>query len=87
MSLQREHTSNRNKEFINNIEMVLIEKESKRSKDRWAGRTDSNKWVIFNKKSEKIGDIVPVLITSAHGITLQGEIQNVEEIELEVRRM
>ena len=82
MSLQRKHTSNRNKEFINNIEMVLVEKESKRSKDRWAGRTDSNKWVIFNKKSEKIGDIVPVIITSAHGITLQGEIQKIQEMEL-----
>ena len=82
MSLQREHTSNRNKKFINNIEMVLVEKESKRSKDRWAGRTDSNKWVIFNKKSEKIGDIVPVIITSAHGITLQGEIQKIQEMEL-----
>ena len=54
MSLQREHTSKRNKKFINNIEMVLVEKESKRSKDQWAGRTDSNKWVIFNKKSEKM---------------------------------
>ena len=82
MSLQREHTSKRNKKFINNIEMVLVEKESKRSKDRWAGRTDSNKWVIFNKKSEKIGDIVPVIITSAHGITLQGEIQKIQEMEL-----
>jgi tRNA-2-methylthio-N6-dimethylallyladenosine synthase len=82
MSLQREHTSDRNKKFINNIEMVLVEKESKRSKDQWAGRTDSNKWVIFNKKSEKIGDIVPVIITSAHGITLQGEIQKIQEMEL-----
>ena len=82
MSMQREHTSNRNKKFINNIEMVLVEKESKRSKDQWAGRTDSNKWVIFNKKSEKIGDIVPVIITSAHGITLQGEIQKIQEMEL-----
>ena len=82
ISLQREHTSKRNKKFINNIEMVLVEKESKRSKDRWAGRTDSNKWVIFNKKSEKIGDIVPVIITSAHGITLQGEIQKIQEMEL-----
>ena len=62
--------------------MVLVEKESKRSVHQWAGRTDSNKWVIFNKKSEKIGDIVPVHITSAHGITLQGKIQKVQEMEL-----
>ena len=82
INLQREHTSIRNNQFVNTIEMVLVEKESKRSKDQWAGRTDSNKWVIFNKNSEKIGDIVPVHIASAHGITLQGKIKKIEEMEL-----
>ena len=82
INLQREHTAIRNREFINTIEMVMVEKESKRSQEQWAGRTDSNKWVIFNKKSEKIGDIVPVHITSAYGITLQGKIKKVQEMEL-----
>ena len=39
--------------------MVLVEKESKKSIRHWAGRTDSNKWVIFDKESAKIKDIVP----------------------------
>lgn len=82
INLQREHTAIRNNQFVNTIEMVLVEKESKRSKDQWAGRTDSNKWVIFNKISEKIGDIVPVHIASAKGITLQGKIKKIEEMEL-----
>jgi tRNA-2-methylthio-N6-dimethylallyladenosine synthase len=82
INLQREHTAIRNNQFVNTIEMVLVEKESKRSKDQWAGRTDSNKWVIFNKNSEKIGDIVPVHIASAKGITLQGKIKKIEEMEL-----
>lgn len=82
INLQREHTAIRNNQYVNTIEMVLVEKESKRSKDQWAGRTDSNKWVIFNKNSEKIGDIVPVHILSAHGITLQGKIKKIEEMEL-----
>ena len=81
INLQREHTAIRNNQFVNTIEMVLVEKESKRSKDQWAGRTDSNKWVIFNKNSEKIGDIVPVHIASAKGITLQGKIKKIEEME------
>ena len=63
------------------IEDVLIEKESKRSSNQWAGRTDSNKWVIFDKKNEKIGDIVPVRIESALGITLQGSIEKIHEME------
>ena len=82
INLQREHTAIRNNQFVNTIEMVLVEKESKRSKDQWAGRTDSNKSVIFNKISEKIGDIVPVHIASAKGITLQGKIKKIEEMEL-----
>ena len=82
IALQKSHTLLRNEVYVGNIENVLIEKKSKRNKSMWTGRTDSNKWVIFNKKSEKIGDIVPVIITSAHGITLQGEIQKIQEMEL-----
>ena len=81
INLQREHTKYRNEKYINNIENVLIEKDSKRSSEQWAGRTDSNKWVIFDKKSERIGDIVPVKIKSAFGITLQGEIKKIQEME------
>jgi len=81
INLQREHTVIRNKKYIGNTEKVLIEKESKRSSKQWAGRTDSNKWVIFDKKSERIGDIVPVKIKSAFGITLQGEIKKIQEME------
>ena len=81
INLQREHTKYRNEKYINNIENVLIEKDSKRSSKQWAGRTDSNKWVIFDKKSERIGDIVPVKIKSAFGITLQGEIKKIQEME------
>ena len=48
---------------------------------QWAGRTDSNKWVIFDKNTEKIGDFVPVRINSANGITLQGSIEKIYEME------
>ena len=59
---------------MNKVVDVLIEKKSKRNENKWAGRTDSNKWVIFNKLDFKINDIVPVLITKSKGITLYGEI-------------
>ena len=61
--------------------MVLVEKESKKSKNKWAGRTDSNKWVIFDKSNVNIGDIVPVLINEVKGITLRGNILNLQEME------
>ena len=78
---QKMHTKARNENFINNIEEVLVEKDSKRSDKQWAGRTDSNKWVIFDKNTEKIGDFVPVRINSANGITLQGSIEKIYEME------
>ncbi len=74
ISLQKSHTVLRNKNLIGKIENVLIEKESKRNSSKWAGRTDSNKWVIFNKESASIKDIVPVLIMESKDITLHGKI-------------
>ena len=54
---------------------VVIEKTSKKSENQWAGRTESNTWVIFDKKDNyKIGDIVNVNILDAQGITLFGKI-------------
>ena len=74
ISLQKSHTILRNQSYLGKIENVLIEKQSKRNIGKWAGRTDSNKWVIFDKDHASIKDIVPVLIMEARGITLHGKI-------------
>ena len=74
ISLQKSHTLLRNEIYVGNIEDVLIEKQSKRNESKWAGRTNSNKWVVFEKCGNNVNDIVPVLITESRGITLYGEI-------------
>ena len=74
ISLQKSHTILRNQSYVGKIENVLIEKQSKRSSTKWAGRTDSNKWVIFDKEDSGIKDIVPVLIMEARDISLHGKI-------------
>jgi len=79
IKLQKEHTLIRNKEIIGNNERVLVEKNSKRSINQWAGRTDSNKWVIFDKENANIKDIVDVLITDAKGISLHGHLVKKKE--------
>ena len=79
IKLQKEHTIIRNKEMIGNNERVLVEKNSKRSINQWAGRTDSNKWVIFDKENANIKDIVDVLITDAKGISLHGHLVKKKE--------
>ena len=79
IKLQKEHTLIRNQEIIGNNERVLVEKNSKRSINQWAGRTDSNKWVIFDKENANIKDIVDVLITDAKGISLHGHLVKKKE--------
>ena len=73
INVQRKHTLELNSKKIGKIENVLIEKESKKSSNHWAGRTDSNEWVILEKNSSKIKDIIPVEIVDATGVILHGK--------------
>ncbi len=75
IALQKKHTLNRNRTLVGSSQLVLVEKESKRSQHQWAGRTDSNKWVIFDKGDANIKDIVVVDISRAQGISLHGTIK------------
>ena len=71
--LQRQHTLELNQEMVGSFQQILIEKESKKSNLHWAGRTDSNEWVIIEKNNSNIKDIVPVQIASATGVILHGK--------------
>ena len=74
IDFQKRHTLERNLDLVGTIQTVLIEKESKMSSHQWAGRTDSNKWVIFDKEDVQIKDMVSIQIKKAKGITLHGEL-------------
>ena len=78
---QKQHTLIQNQKLVGAVEIVLVEKESKRSVEHWAGRTDSNKWVIFEKEDAQIRDLVPVQIKHAKGITLRGDIVSIQKME------
>ena len=79
--LQKKHTLLKNKKEVGKTVDVLVEKVSKKSQTMWAGRTDSNKWVVFPRQNETIKDCVKVKITSAHGVTLLGHlINNLENV-------
>jgi len=79
IDLQKKHTLDNNLALVGTIQEVLVEKESKMSKNQWAGRIDSNKWVIIDKKDAHIKDMIPIQISEARGITLYGQlIQNLE---------
>jgi len=76
IKLQKEHSLIRNSKLLGTIQTILVEKESKMSKKQWAGRTDSNKWVIFDKGNVNVNDLVKVYIKDAKGISLRGELIN-----------
>ena len=73
ISLQKKVTHNVNSRLIGKDLQVIVEKESKKSKKQWAGRTDGNTWVIFDKMNFKLKDTVTLRINDAQGITLFGD--------------
>tara|TARA_Y100000768_G_scaffold52357_1_gene34428 strand:+ start:2129 stop:3439 length:1311 start_codon:yes stop_codon:yes gene_type:complete len=73
ISLQKVVTNNVNSRLIGKDLQVIVEKESKKSKSQWAGRTNGNTWVIFDKMNFKLKDTVTLRINDAQGITLFGD--------------
>ncbi|MDO5978275.1 tRNA (N6-isopentenyl adenosine(37)-C2)-methylthiotransferase MiaB [Flavivirga spongiicola] len=73
VDLQRVHSEIRTKEHLNTIVEVLIEKESKKSKSQWSGRTSQNIVAVFPKEHYKIGEFVNVKVTDCTSATLIGE--------------
>ena len=84
IALQKVLTLKYNQQYIGKIVKVLVEKESKKSSNQWAGRTDGNNWVIFNKTNEKIKDMVDVIIHDAQGVSLLGKRVLEKELAYEV---
>lgn len=80
IELQRENTLSANLKHVGKTMPVMVEKVSKKSDSQWAGRTDGNMWVIFDRGDEKIKDIVNVKIEDAKGITLFGSRIHTKEI-------
>ena len=75
IDLQMQHAHEHNKRAVGKTYKVLIEKESKKSKDDYSGRNSQNAMVIFPKKGDKKpGDYVNVKITGCTAASLIGEI-------------
>ena len=62
---------------VGKIVKVLIEGNSKKSDEHWAGRSDNNKVVVFAKNGDVCkGTYVEVLITECTAGTLIGKLVN-----------
>jgi tRNA-2-methylthio-N6-dimethylallyladenosine synthase len=74
ITLQTQHSAERNRRDVGKIHKVLIEGTSKRSEDFFQGRNTANKVVIFPRKNYEKGQYVNVLVKEATAATLLGEI-------------
>lgn len=64
-----------NDHWIGRVIKVLADGPSLRNKERWSGRSEQNKIVIFEPADDiKVGDLVSVKITRANPQTLFGDI-------------
>jgi len=80
VDLQQVHALEKTKRFIGQTVEVLVEKDSKRSKEHWSGRNSQNTVVVFPKGNYKPGDFVDVKITDCTAATLIGEAVGYSEI-------
>lgn len=71
--LQQRISLKKKRDYIGTITKVLVESESRKSKDEWMGKTDTNHVVIFPKEKIRRGELVQIRITECSGATLRGE--------------
>ncbi len=70
---QKAHSQEKMQSFVGKTVKVLIEKESKKNKQEWAGRNSQNAMVVFPKTGrENPGDSVQVKINQCTSATLIG---------------
>ncbi len=75
VALHRHHSLRGMQKEIGKIHKVLIEGNSKKSDEHWAGRSDNNKMVVFPKKGNlKKGDYANVEIENCTAGTLIGKL-------------
>ncbi len=75
--LAEEQIEDRNKEYINTIQEVLVEGKSKTNDKMYTGRTQSNKVVNFEGNDSMIGKVIKVKIVSEHIWYLKGICDNI----------
>ncbi len=74
IALQQKLSEKKIKAQVGRVHRVLIEHESKKSADMWAGRNTYNAVVVFPKENYKKGEYVNVMVDSCSRTTLIGKV-------------
>ncbi|WP_124979615.1 tRNA (N6-isopentenyl adenosine(37)-C2)-methylthiotransferase MiaB [Nonlabens xiamenensis] len=81
IDVQRRTGLERAQYFVGKTVECLIEKESKRSDQHWAGRNTQNYVAVFPKENYKVGDYVMVEISDCTSATLIGKAVGYSDME------
>ena len=81
VDLQQEHSLEKTQRFIGKTVEILVERESKKSKDEWSGRNSENMVTVFPKENYKPGDFVMVEIYDCSSATLKGKAVGYSEMQ------
>ncbi|MCX5843536.1 MAG: TRAM domain-containing protein, partial [Deltaproteobacteria bacterium] len=73
-----EHTLEKHKALVGNMDEILVEGLSKNSREDMTGRTRTNKIVNFRGNHELIGKVVHVRITDGYLHSLRGGLTEEE---------
>ncbi len=73
IELQNELSEQSNRRDVGKEFEILVEGESKRSREQMFGRTSQNKVVVFDRGDHRVGDYLRVRINSCTSATLLGE--------------
>ena len=74
LALQNEISLERNLVWENQVLRVLVDGKSKNNPEKYSGRTDGNKIVLFDADESFVGKFVNIKITKAQTFALLGEI-------------
>lgn len=77
IELQTELSLISNEKDLGKVFEILVEGESKKSKNQLVGRSGQNKVVVFDKGEHKVGDFVMVRITECTNATLKGVVETI----------
>ena len=80
IELQHSHSLESNKKTLGKVYKVLIEKQSKKSKEKFCGRNSQNAMIVFDKEGNNIGDYVNVIVEDCTTATLIGSVLKKEAI-------
>jgi len=75
IELQKQVSKRKNQRMVGKSLKVLVDEKSRRDKDRWKGKTRTNKTVVIRADKNILGTIVLVKIDDADSFTLFGRLE------------